>query len=138
MKDFEELASEEGLEREVKGLWIPIDFWQNKELTILEKCLLAEIDSLDKKGKGCFASNDYLGSFLGVSNKTIANLLVKLRKSGYITDVGFDGRKRYLSLAKTSEKNITVGKADFPNAGSYLPECGKADFPNPGTYIIVI
>ena len=51
MKDFEELASEEGLEREVKGLWIPIDFWQNKELTILEKCLLAEIDSLDKREK---------------------------------------------------------------------------------------
>ena len=32
------------MERDLKGVWIPKDIWLNKELSILEKLLITEID----------------------------------------------------------------------------------------------
>jgi len=95
MKDFEQLALEEGLSRAFKGLWIPKEIWLNEELSLAEKVLLSEIS-----GGVCSASNEELGKFLGLSSKTIANLLTILRKNGYIKTVSFDGRKRALSLTE--------------------------------------
>lgn len=35
------------MSRKFKGIWIPANVWLGTELSIIEKVLLAEIDSLD-------------------------------------------------------------------------------------------
>ena len=39
--------------RSVKGIWIPIEVWNDERLTMLEKGILAEIDSLDGRALLC-------------------------------------------------------------------------------------
>lgn len=85
--------------RKFKGVWIPAELWLEDALSITEKCLLVEIDSLDIDiDRGCFASNEYLGKFLNLSAGRTANLISDLRKRGYIQQVFFDGRNRGLRV----------------------------------------
>ena len=84
--------------RQFKGVWIPREIWEHPDLTWLEKCLLAEIDSLSKPDKPCTASNDWLGKRFGVSEARMHNLIGSLRKRGFIEDAGFDGRIRSIRL----------------------------------------
>ena len=85
--------------RDFKGIWIPKEIWLNSELSIVEKALLAEIDSL----KDCEASNEYFAKFFGVSERTITRAISHLREIGLI-DYSFDGRKRYLRLVKMTRQ----------------------------------
>lgn len=68
------------VERGFIGVWIPREIWESKEFSMTEKCLLIEIESLSKLEKGCFASNQTLGDHLGLSKKTVANLISGLAK----------------------------------------------------------
>jgi len=86
------------MERDFKGVWIPKEFYLNPDLSWTEKILLVEIDSLDKDGAGCFASNEYLAKFLMLSEGSVANIIIKLIDRGYLIKKGFDGRKRYISV----------------------------------------
>ena len=45
-------------DRDFKGVWIPKEIWLNNNLTLTEKLLLVEIDSLDNEF-GCTANNAY-------------------------------------------------------------------------------
>ena len=42
--------------RGFKGIWIPKEIWESKEISMQEKVFLAEIHSLDNE-QGCIASN---------------------------------------------------------------------------------
>jgi hypothetical protein len=53
------------MNRDFKGVWIPKDIYLNPELTLVEKILLIEIQSLDNE-QGCFAGNKYFADFIGV------------------------------------------------------------------------
>ena len=81
--------------RDFKGIWIPKEIWLDHDLNPTEKCLLAEIHSLDQ-GSGCYAGNQYLGDFIGKSKGTVANILVSLRKRGYIEDLSVNGDERHI------------------------------------------
>lgn len=117
-------------DRDFKGIWIPRHIWLDETLTPIEKCLIAEIHSLDNDHeKGCFASNEYLGKFLGIKEKTVANIISSLKKRGYVEQVYFDGRNRGLRVT-------LEGKAEFPYTGkqtsrvkeSRVHSEGKAEF----------
>jgi len=84
-------------QRAFKGVWIPSEIWLLPDLSVTEKCLLAEISSLDD-GDGCFASNDYFAKFFQLSKDRIAALLVSLRKKGLIKTASFDGKERRLAI----------------------------------------
>lgn len=107
------------MERDFKGVWIPKNIWLNGDLSLIEKCLIVEIDSLDNDPEtGCFASNEYLSKFIGISEGTCANIISGLKKRGYIIQVFFDGRNRGLrSLINVDRKNESSVhenvKADF-------------------------
>ena len=107
--------------RDFKGVWIPKSIWLNPELSITEKCLLVEIDSLDNDDtKGCFASNEYLAGFIGLSAGRVANMVSDLRKRGFVMQVFFDGRNRGLRVPMLHEnvKNLHENvKADFTKTG---------------------
>lgn len=71
-------------ERDFKGVWIPREIWLDKNLSWSEKLLLVELDSLSTLEKGCFATNEYFGSFFNLSKDRISKLITSLKKKGYI------------------------------------------------------
>lgn len=84
------------MERDFKGVWIPKHIWLNEELSMLDKVLLVEIDSLDNSERGCFASNKYLADFCQCSESAVSKSISKLIKMGLLSIKNFDGRKREL------------------------------------------
>ncbi len=84
------------MDRIVKGIWIPIEIWQNRSLSWNEKILLMEIDSFTAKDRECYISNEYIAELLGVSVCWASKCLSHLLESGLVRVVKFDGRKRYV------------------------------------------
>lgn len=70
--------------RDFKGIWFPASLYLNTELTWNEKVVMLEINSLCKHGKSCFRTNTYWSKFLGVSERTVTNILSNLANNGYI------------------------------------------------------
>lgn len=89
------------MNRDFKGIWIPKEIWLNNDLTLLEKIILIEIDSLDNENH-CIAGNDYLAEFCNCSERKVSDAIKKLTELGYIEVVTFDGRHR------TLKSNLTV------------------------------
>lgn len=133
------------LERGFKGIWIPAQLWLRSDLSLSEKCLIAEIESLDT-GDGCFASNEYLAQFLGVSEGRIRNILSDLYQRGFVESFAFNGRTRKLKqtvfrvtgdLTKTGDQGIALTES-LPDLSrksepSSSIEESKVDIPNPNT-----
>lgn len=108
------------MERDFKGIWIPKAVWLNKSLTMLDKVILMEIDSLDNE-YGCTADNGYLASFCQCSETKISKSISKLKKLGFLEIVSFDGRRRVIrslldgvqgSLAKSARQSGEICEAD--------------------------
>ena len=101
--------------RDFKGVWIKKEIWLNTNLTLIEKVLIVEIDSLDNSERGCFASNEYLSKFVNLSEGRVANIISDLKKRDFIIQLFFDGRNRGLRTNKhkcESSFNENV-KAEF-------------------------
>jgi hypothetical protein len=101
--------------RDFKGVWIKKEIWLNTNLTLIEKVLIVEIDSLDNSNRGCFASNQYLAKFVNLSEGRVANIISDLKKRDFIIQIFFDGRNRGLRTNKhkcESSFNENV-KAEF-------------------------
>jgi hypothetical protein len=103
--------------RDFKGVWIPKEIWLNTELSIIEKVLLVEIDSLDNSERGCFASNEYLASFVQLSEGRVANIISDLKKRKFIIQVFFDGRNRGLRISKSESSFNENVKPDLTKTG---------------------
>ena len=102
-------------DRDFKGVWIPKDVWLDTNLTMLEKGILVEIDSLDMSDDGCWASNEYLATFCQCSIPKVASAVSKLVNLGYIKRESFDGRRRKLKSCFSFFKRQTYKnyKADL-------------------------
>ena len=104
------------MERDFKGVWIPKEIWLNDELTLLDKAILIEIDSLDNEDH-CTAGNDYLAKFCQCSERKVSEAITKLTSLGFIEVLKFDGRHRTIkSLIRNrtltsmqSSKNCEAG-----------------------------
>lgn len=94
-------------ERQFKGIWIPAEIWESNDLSIMEKVLLAEVESLSQKGKGCFASNAYLAKFFGVSERHISRYLGQLVAKNYIKIV-IDKTKGNDRIVYTLWTNLSI------------------------------
>lgn len=84
--------------RAFKGVWIPVEIWDSTELSWMEKCLLAEINSLDG-GTGCYAGNEFLAERFKTTAGNIAKIISELRSKKFIEDVAFDGRTRWIRVS---------------------------------------
>ena len=102
------------LPRDFKGIWIPKEIWLHQELSIEEKVLLAEIESLDGED-GCFASNEYFTKFFNWRERKLQDHLAKLKNLDLIKVESFDGRRRVLRVCKKTiyEKFRTSEVQDF-------------------------
>lgn len=97
------MENENQSNRDFKGVWIPKDVLLNTELTMLEKVIFVEIDSLDGKD-GCWASNAYLANFCQCSTDKITSAVRKLKELGFIEVTNFDGRHRVIKVAKNKKR----------------------------------
>lgn len=84
------------MDRAFKGVWVPKEIWLDRELTLLDKAIMIEIDSLDRSDVGCWASNEHFASMFGCTSRKVSDSVSKLIKCGYVRVIGYDGRKRYL------------------------------------------
>ena len=86
------------MERAFKGIWIPAEIWLSKELKIMEKLFLVEIDSLDNED-GCFASNEYFSNFFDLSKNRCSEIIKSLEKKGFI-EIEYIYKKNKKSIEK--------------------------------------
>lgn len=84
------------MERVFKGVFIPIELWENKELSWDEKALLFEIDSFTKKGRDCYFSDEYIGAFLHCSESTAKRIFRSLIDRGLVRITRKEGKMRYI------------------------------------------
>lgn len=73
----------EEYKRAFKGIWIPKEIWESKNLSIMEKIMLVEIDSLDNE-EGCFASNKYFSDFFELSKGRVSQIINNLIDKEYL------------------------------------------------------
>ena len=71
------------MSRGFKGIWIPKEIWESKDISMQEKVFLAEIHSLDNEN-GCIASNAYFAEFFGLSKSSVSRVVSSLSKKGLI------------------------------------------------------
>ena len=112
------------MQRDFKGIWIPAEVWLDTRLSLVEKALLAEIDSFTGNEKFFYKSNDTIKKEYGVSRPTITRALKNLSELGYIT-TQFDGRTRRIfahsacSQVSNRWKDLnTLPAQNFPSACS--------------------
>lgn len=95
--DFPEIKSSPIPRARFTGIFIPVEILEMKELSPLEMMLLSWIDALQCKEKGgCFASNKYLAEKLNLKDKSVSEMITKLKKLNLIRQLSFDGRERIL------------------------------------------
>lgn len=70
--------------RDFKGVWIPKEIWLSEKLSLMEKVLFVEIQSLDNE-RGCYASNRHFSEFFQVSPRQIATYIASLKAKGFIS-----------------------------------------------------
>lgn len=113
-------------ERNFKGVWIPADVWLNTDLSIQEKVMLVEIDSLNAcPNRGCWANNDHFAKFFGLSKSRVSEVINSLVKKGYLkTKFKRDGKQ-------IVERNIFVitpfDKLNTPLRETEAPPSGNAE-----------
>ena len=100
--------------RDFKGIFISKEIWLDKRLSWFEKCLLAEIHSLDGQ-EGCFASNDYFVEFFGEKERTVQRGIAKLKDLGFIGIFVFKGNRRTIRLQKADDKIDTQSEKRVTN-----------------------
>ena len=97
--------------RDFKGVWIPKEIWLDTELSITDKVLLAEIDSLDNENH-CTASNESFSEFFKVSVPTISRSIKKLKDLGFIETEMVNsntGSYRIIKVIQGSNQNDETG-----------------------------
>jgi hypothetical protein len=96
--------------RGFKGVWLCAAIYESRELSPVEKLLLAEIDALTTDASACYASNAHFSNRLGITVTRVDHLLGKLTRHGYIVRVAFDGRvtRRVLAPEYSSNPNHSI------------------------------
>ncbi len=91
------------MKRDFKGIWVPAEVWLNKDLKLIEKMFMVEIDSLDNE-KGCYASNGYFAEFFGISKGRCSQIIKSLKEKNILEiEYQYEGKqiiKRVLRILK--------------------------------------
>jgi hypothetical protein len=91
-------------ERDFKGVWIPKEIWLNKDLTIMEKLFLVEINSLDNDS-GCFAGNAHFVEMFGLSKQRCSQIINSLAEKEYINiTLIYNGKQIEKRIIRVSDK----------------------------------
>jgi DNA-binding MarR family transcriptional regulator len=93
-------SSRKDQRRKFKGIYIPAALWMNENLKASEKSVIAEVDSLDVDGKGCFASNTHFAKILGNTPARASKIINQMVKKGLLSSRidSADANRRYLKV----------------------------------------
>lgn len=73
------------MDRAFRGIWIPAEIWESKDLSITEKVMLVEIDSLcNDPEKGCYKNNSSFAEFFDLSESRVSEIISSLKDKGFI------------------------------------------------------
>ncbi len=100
------------IERKIKGIWIPIEIWEARDLSWNEKVLLMEVDSFTSVGDPCYFSDEYIAELLGVGASRAGQLVSSLVNKGYLRRAGFDGRHRFIETTLAFQLILEGSEAD--------------------------
>jgi len=114
------------MERQFKGIWIPAEIWLNKNLSAIDKILLADIDSFTGNGKLFYKSNATLSRELGVSESTIKRAIKTLLEQNLVKVSG-GTRKRLCESLNSSYQGHSDSYSGHiePNEGQNEPSAGS-------------
>ena len=99
-------------ERQFKGIWIPKEIWITKGLTLQEKVVLIEVDSLETEERGCYASNKYFSEFFNLSTQRISQIIKELKTKGFI-------KINYITKDKQIiERQLRIQKPPYPEVSN--------------------
>jgi len=117
---------------------IPVEIWEDENLSTSEMLLYAEIDSFSRYGE-CFASNEHFSKYLRLSKDRISKLLTSLRRKGYI-NIELIYKKGTKEIEKriirpTSLHNLRYGRSgregidemDTPSRTDHQDPIGEVD-----------
>ena len=88
-----------------RGFFIPAEIWENKDLTIQEKIILAEIASFSKNGKECYISNARVAEILGLQIRQGENIFYGMVEKGIVKTTRFDGKNRFVEVVEGWQSN---------------------------------
>lgn len=91
------------MKKEFKRIWIPLWLHEHKWLTLLQRCLIAEICQLTCDGKECYASNQYFADIFCCSPGHIANTISEIRGL-YLTVVASGNRRKIRVIASPTDE----------------------------------
>ena len=100
------------MHRDFKGIWIDKKIWLNKDLTVMEKLFLVEIDSLDNEN-GCFASNAHFSSFFEVSKGRCTQIIKSLEAKKLVT-ITIEREGKVITKRVVRLLNRVVNKLNTP------------------------
>lgn len=110
------------------GVFIPREVLLDADISASGKIIFAIIQSLDND-KGCFASNDYIGTMLGLSESSVRASIGDLIKKNYITRFVDESGNRTIRTC------TTISLADpQQKTGDTPPENKRTPRQKTGTY----
>lgn len=107
------------MHRDFKGIWIDKNIWLNKDLTVMEKLFLVEIDSLDNEN-GCYASNAHFSNFFDLSKARCTQIIKSLEAKKMITIV-IERDGKIISKRVIRILNTLVNKLNTPSKKTKHP-----------------
>jgi hypothetical protein len=70
-----------------QAVYIPGWLWSAKELTIVERVIVAEVYSFEANGRACWVSNQHLATLVGLSVVSVRRILAKLEADTWLERV---------------------------------------------------
>lgn len=109
------------------GVFIPREVLLDADISASGKIIYAIIQSLDNE-KGCFASNDYIGTMLGLSESTVRACIGDLVDKKYIIRIVTDAGRTMRTCASASfpkQSDTPQQKTGTPPPENQHPPAGK-------------
>lgn len=101
------------------GIWIPADVALHKDISDKAKLAYGLITSLDNED-GCYASNAYIGSVLGVEGRQVRNLIEELIQHGLVMRI-LDQSGRTLKTIEKAALEVALSDSKESDHGNALP-----------------
>jgi hypothetical protein len=108
--------------RQFKGIWICAAIWEDDRLTLAERCLIAEVDSLTHPEKACYASNDFLANRFRLSAVHMNGMLSDLTRWRFLVRLAFTGRQTLRCVHPAFSSNPSTVNALLSKHGVRLPD----------------
>ncbi len=108
------MAKRRRLSRKFKGVWIPRRLWFARDLSPVERCLLAEIHSLSDRDEGCDRSDGEFADFFQISKRSVSRGIAKLKDLRLINVVvdKQGGNERTIFMVEGAIDNLAIGGTD--------------------------